>query len=70
MAYMPELNQAAINRQQIADIKRRYLMGEISRETAKAEAQPVIQTINKRGAAIAQKWRKIHTPLTFTSLIR
>ncbi len=47
MPYMPEYSQAAKNRQQIADIKRRYLQGEISREAAKIEAAPVIHRINE-----------------------
>ena len=55
---MSDLDQAIKNRQQIADIKRRYLLGEISREQAKSEAHEVIKRIN---AAIILKTRELNT---------
>lgn len=42
-----DLHQAAKNRVEIADIKRRYLTGEISREEAKELAQPILDQINE-----------------------
>lgn len=41
------LDQAVQNRQAIADIKRRYLTGEINREEAKTLAKPIIERINR-----------------------
>lgn len=41
------LDQAAQNRQAIAEIRHRYLIGEISREEAKALAKPVLERINQ-----------------------
>lgn len=40
------LQQAVNNRTQIADIKRRYDSGVITREQAKVEAQPILDRIN------------------------
>jgi len=39
-------DQAIKNRADIAEIKRKYVSGEISREQAKLLAQPVIERIN------------------------
>lgn len=41
------LDQAVKNRQAIAEIKRRYLTGEINREEAKNLAKPIIERINQ-----------------------
>lgn len=41
------MDQASLNRLEIADIKRRYVSGEITREKAKDLAQPVIDRINE-----------------------
>lgn len=41
------LGQAAKNRADIAEVKRRYVSGEISREQAKELAQPILDRINK-----------------------
>jgi hypothetical protein len=62
--------QAANNRAIIQDIKRRYLLGEITREVAKAEAEPIIRKINEQSARIAKKWKKQHAPQTFIGLMR
>lgn len=40
------LYEAIKNRQDLADIKRKYVMGEITRDEAKKLAQPVIDRIN------------------------
>lgn len=44
------LQQAINNRQALASIKKRYDSGEITREQAKAEATPIINTINEQSA--------------------
>jgi hypothetical protein len=49
------LDQAVKNRQAIADIKRKYLSGEISRDEAKQLAQPILDRINARAIQIAAK---------------
>ncbi len=49
MKYIKPLNleQAAKNRAEIAEIQRRYNSGEISREEAKILAQPILDRINE-----------------------
>lgn len=42
------LDQAIKNRTDIADIKRRYIANEITRDEAKAFAQPIIKRINEQ----------------------
>ena len=64
------LDNAVANREAIADIKRRYLRAEITREQAKLEAAPIIDRINKRGAEISKKWKKNFSPQTFIGLMR
>jgi hypothetical protein len=64
------LDHAANCRETINNIKRRYQLGELSREAAKAEAEPVIHDINERGARIAKKWKKQYAPQTFIGLMR
>lgn len=70
MPHMNRLKQAVLNREIIHDIKRRYLAGEITREAAKMEAEPIIRSINERGALIAKKWNKKYVPQTFIGLMR
>ena len=41
------IEQAVKNRVDIADIKRRYITGEITREEAKILAQPILDRINE-----------------------
>lgn len=41
------IDQAVKNRVDIADIKRRYVTDEITREEAKVLAQPILDRINK-----------------------
>lgn len=62
--------EAIANRIAIADIKRQYALGLITREKARQEAEPIIKRINKRQAEIAKKWNKRHYPLDFVSLFR
>lgn len=50
--------QAANNRMNIADIKRRYVIGEITREEAKALAQPILDRINKATAIKTKELNK------------
>ena len=65
------LNNAVSNRESIAQIKRLYLSGKISREVAEALASPTIARINKQQAAIAAKWGKKRYPkTTFIGLMR
>lgn len=55
---MGNINDQAIkNRADIADIKRRYISGEITREEAKVLAQPILEKINE---AIATKTKELN----------
>lgn len=63
-------DQAIKNRAAIEDIKRRLKIGAISYEQAQAEAEPVIELINKVGAEIAKKHKKRYTPVGFSYLMR
>lgn len=63
-------NEAISNREAIADIKRRYAQGLISREQAKIEAEPVIRRINKIGQKIALKHKVKYYPVDFVNLMR
>lgn len=51
------MEQAAQNRADIAEIKRKYDSGEISREQAQILAKPVLERIN---AAIVQKTNELN----------
>ena len=51
------MEQAAQNRADIAEIKRKYDTGEISREQAQTLAKPVLEKIN---AAIVQKTNELN----------
>jgi len=68
---MTDLAIAAANRQALAEIKRRYDTGEISREEAKELAQPIIDRVNQRAATIAKKYGKAkYIVLDFVSSMR
>ena len=67
---MPALEEATRNREKIADIKRRYALGIISREQAKIEAESVIRCINKKGQEIALKHKVKYYPVDFINLMR
>ena len=51
-------DQAAKNRMDIADIKRRYITGEVTREEAKALAQPILDRINRATATKTKELNK------------
>jgi hypothetical protein len=67
---MPNIEEAASNRTKIADIKRRYSLGLISREQAKLEAEPIIKRINNTGQVIAKKHKVKYYPVDFINLMR
>ena len=62
--------EAVKNREEIADIKRRYALGLITREQAKLEALPVIRRINNKGQRIAKKHKVKYCPVGFINLMR
>lgn len=65
------LDNAVSNRESIAQIKRLYLSGKITREVAEALASPVIARINKQQQEIAKKYGKRNYPkTTFIGLMR
>ena len=63
-------SEALRNRAEIADIKRRYCLGVISREQAKLEAEPIIKRINNTGQQIAKKHKVKYYPVDFINLMR
>ncbi len=67
---MPDLEEAVRNREKIADIKKRYFLGLITREQAKLEALPVIRRINNKGQQIAKKHKVKYCPVDFVNLMR
>ncbi|MFY9228330.1 MAG: hypothetical protein WAO28_03315 [Candidatus Microsaccharimonas sp.] len=73
---MADLEQAGKNREEIAEIKRRYAFGEITRDEAKELAQPIIDRINERTVSVTkklnQKYKVYRKPalLDFISLMR
>jgi len=64
------LSEAVKNREAIANIKRRYALGLITREQAKLEALPVLRRINNKGQQIAKKHHVKYYPVDFINLIR
>ena len=52
------IDQAAKNRMDIADIKRRYITGEVTREEAKVLAQPILDRINRATATKTKELNK------------
>jgi polyhydroxyalkanoate synthesis regulator phasin len=64
------MGTAAENREKLYGIRRRMLRGEISYEAAKAEAQPLIDAINKKNAEIAKKHGKRAGKISFAAVMR
>lgn len=63
--------EAVKNRMDIAEVKKRYDNGEINREQAQREAQPIINRINAGRAEIAKKYGKKSYPKeSFINLMR
>lgn len=52
------IDQAVKNRVDIADIKRRYITGEVTREEAKVLAQPILDRINRATATKTKELNK------------
>lgn len=66
------IDQAAKNRTDIANIKRRYVTGEITREEAKTLAQPILNRINKATAVKTKELNKkygIHRKPVFLDFV-
>lgn len=66
------INQAVKNRVDIADIKRRYVTGEITREEAKAIAQPILDRINTVTAVKTKELNKkygLHRKTVFLDFV-
>lgn len=56
--------------EKLFDIRGRLLVGIISYDEAKAEAQPIIDDLNKKGQDIAKKHNKRFYGLTFSGIMR
>jgi hypothetical protein len=73
---MGRLDKAVRNRQKIADIKRRYITGEIDRTEAQCLAKPVLDIINeattKKTAELNRKYGLRRKPalLSFVNAMR
>lgn len=64
-------DEAIRNRSELADIKRKYLSGEISRDEAKALCSPIIYRINNKARKVAEKHGKKYQPIiSFISAMR
>jgi polyhydroxyalkanoate synthesis regulator phasin len=64
-------SEAIKNREEIAEIKRKFKSGEISYDQAKAEMQPVLDRINAKSAEIAKKYNKKTVPkVSFAAIMR
>jgi len=71
LGLMGDLDRAVKNRADIAEIKRRYVTGEIDREEAKRLADPILERINARAAEIARRHGKKNYPaLGFVDAMR
>lgn len=57
-------------RNRIQDIKQRLAFGNIDYDTAKKEAEPFIEEMNKKGEEIAKKFGKKFSKFTFVNLMR
>ena len=57
-------------RNQIQEIKMNLALGLITYEQAKEQAKPIIDEMNEKGKAIANKYNQKFRPFTFTGLMR
>lgn len=57
-------------REKILLIRSEYLQGRIDLDTAKANVQPLLDTMNKRGEKISKQFGKKYRPLTFGYVFR
>jgi hypothetical protein len=64
------MNQAVNNREQIKEIRRRMLRGEISYAEAKTEAEPIINAINAKAAELAKKYNMKAAKVSFAAMMR
>lgn len=69
---MSDISDEAIqNRTELADIKRKLLLGEITREQAKLLSKPIIERVNRKAQEIAARNGKQYQPiLSFISAMR
>lgn len=63
-------DEAISNRMAIAEIKRRYYSNEITREEARLLAGPILERINKRAKAIAERHGKKPYKIDFINAMR
>lgn len=57
-------------RAKIEQIKANLIMGIITYDEAKKQAQPIIDEMNVKGLEIAKKYNRKFRPFTFTGLMR
>lgn len=57
-------------RNALQEIRCKMLRGLISYDEAKAEAQPIIDEMNKKGREVAKKYKQKFKGFTFSSLMR
>ncbi len=62
--------QAHENRQIIAELRSKFLHGEITYSEAEKIARPILAKMNERGKEIAKEYGGKFKPLTFSYLIR
>lgn len=64
------MNKAAENQEKVAEIKRQYMFGEITREEAIESINPIIEEINSKAKEIAKKHNMKPRLVNAISLLR
>lgn len=58
------------NREEIARIRKAYNTGQITREEAREQAQPIIDSINDKAKELSKKHRVRYSAISFVSMMR
>lgn len=64
------MNKAVDNQEKVAEIKRKYAYGEITREEAFETIAPIVQEINDKAREIAKKYKTKPRLVNAISLLR
>lgn len=64
------MNKAVENQEKVAEIKRKYAYGKITREEAFAEIDPIVKEINEKAKEIAKKYKTKPRLVNAISMLR
>ena len=64
------MTNAEKNQIEMQKIRVAYNTGQMTREEAKALAEPIIERINAKAKELSKKYKVRYSPVTFTSLMR